>query len=437
MNKKGFTLAELMAVIIVIGIIALVSVPAVISSIKSNNVDSYNSLINDIVLSAETYASNAGGNLVQISVETLQNVGYLSRNLVNPIDNSSVNGCVYMAMGKGVYKEEECKTVITGLESDNICNYALGTSWPYEYSASDLYYTFNVPCSGNYKIELWGAQGGGTSAKPGGLGGYTSGIIDLKRNSNLYLYVGSEGGHNASVTNIGGYNGGGYSGNNNGSHSYGGGGATDVRLKSGNWNDFESLKSRIMVAAGGGGNTSTTSYTTVPGAAGGLIGYDAVGNWYQNNAPTGATQIEPGTSYGEADRIGAFGYARQSLTGGWGGGGGSGYFGGATGHGHAGAAGSSYISGHAGSLAITSTSTTNLIEQRTGATGGACSPGTSDIVCSYHYSDYIFHDTVMIDGAGYNWTTSKGAYVGQIQPNHTTVAGHNGNGYARITLISF
>lgn len=30
-----------------------------------------------------------------------------------------------------------------------------------------------------------------------------------------------------------------------------GGGATDIRLVSGEWNDFESLKSRIMVAGGG------------------------------------------------------------------------------------------------------------------------------------------------------------------------------------------
>ncbi len=41
----------------------------------------------------------------------------------------------------------------------------------------------------------------------------------------------------------------------------------------------------------------------------------------------------------------------------------------------------------------------------------------------------------MIDGAGYNWTTVKGDYVGQPQPDGTITTGHSGNGYARITYI--
>ena len=97
--------------------------------------------------------------------------------------------------------------------------------------------------SGWYKIELWGAAGGGTN---GGKGAYVSGMIYLEANDHLYFYVGEKG--NKAAT----FNGGG-AGSSTDSRYYAGGGATDVRLVSGSWDDAESLNSRIMVAAGGGG----------------------------------------------------------------------------------------------------------------------------------------------------------------------------------------
>ena len=39
MNKKGFTLTELIAILVVISIRALIAVPAVVNSIKNNNHD--------------------------------------------------------------------------------------------------------------------------------------------------------------------------------------------------------------------------------------------------------------------------------------------------------------------------------------------------------------------------------------------------------------
>lgn len=92
---------------------------------------------------------------------------------------------------------------------------------------------FIVPDAGWYKIELWGASGG-TGANAG-RGSYTSGIIFLEDNDYLYFYLGAQGGANDTF--------------NSGST---GGGASDVRLISGEWNDPQSLDSRIMVAGGGG-----------------------------------------------------------------------------------------------------------------------------------------------------------------------------------------
>ncbi len=209
--------------------------------------------------------------------------------------------------------------------------------------------TFEVPENGLYLFEAWGAQGGTRNTYIGGKGGYTSGQINLKKGTKIYIYVGGQGGSKSSVTNVGGWNGGGYSGNNGGAQSYGGGGATDFRLVGGTWNNSESLKSRIMVAAGGGGASSGS--TTAGGAAGGLVGYRGTSSHSTYNEAiynnTGGTQTFTGVSYQNA-RGGYFGYAIQSFTGGWGGGGGGGYYGGTNGHGTTGAGGSSYISGYLG-----------------------------------------------------------------------------------------
>lgn len=302
------------------------------------------------------------------------------------------------------------------------------TDFDYDYTGSVQ--TFTAPVSGTYKVELWGAQGGG---EKGGMGGYTSGLITLVKGEKLFVNVGQKGPANATTTNVGGYNGGGYSGNNSGAKSYGGGGATDVRLVAGSWNDAKSLNSRIMVAAGGAGTTSVL--TTLAGGGGGLIGINGTSSDATFNTsaylPIGSNQTGVGFAYETTKRQGAFGYAIQSNTTGWGGGGGGGYYGGSNGHGTTGSGGSSYISGHTGSVAIIS-------ESDTTAKSG-CTTGTSNNSCSIHYSGKMFTNTIMVDGQGYNWTNEKGEQVQMPSPSgvvYATGEGHSGNGYAKIALVT-
>ena len=106
------------------------------------------------------------------------------------------------------------------------------TSTTFRYISTEQSYRIPSDEGGWYRIELWGASGAG------GLGAYTSGIIELKADDYLYFNIGKAGNH---------------------------GGSTDVRIvpksKAGSDN------SRIMVAAGGG---------SVTGANGGtLAGYNA------------------------------------------------------------------------------------------------------------------------------------------------------------------
>ena len=130
---------------------------------------------------------------------------------------------------------------------------------------------FTAPIKGTYKIEAWGASGGDVTINDttyqGWLGGYTSGTINLEKNQKLYIYVGG-----STSSYEGGYNGGAKAGTITDGEYTGGGGATDIRIVHGNWNDFNSLKSRIMVAAGGAGTGKYLNSSLIGGAAGGLIG---------------------------------------------------------------------------------------------------------------------------------------------------------------------
>ena len=112
---------------------------------------------------------------------------------------------------------------------------------------------------GHYLIDCYGASGGSVS-NIGGRGAHVSAHAIIYSTQTFYLYIGSKGSNQNFKTAPGGFNGGGSGGAGlyvNESYTYtsggGGGGATDLRLNPGEWNDPESLKSRVLVAAGGGG----------------------------------------------------------------------------------------------------------------------------------------------------------------------------------------
>lgn len=301
--------------------------------------------------------------------------------------------------------------------------------WDFTYTGSAQ--TFTVPMNGTYKIELWGAQGAkADSGEDGGRGGYTSGQISLTKGMNLFVYVGNQG-----TTKINAWNGGGVCHQHNSSYcGSSGGGATDVRLTEGVWDNAASLKSRIMVAGGGGG-AGAREYFTTPGAGGGLNGYDSAGvNSWQPSL--GATQVAGGynlytTSSYIDDTYGSFGMAPQVDNNTCcGAGGGSGWYGGGGGCGSSAGGGSSYISGHTGCVAITS------LADSTPKSG--CTTGTTNKSCSLSPTGYSFTDTVMIDGLGYSWTNTKGSLQAMPNPAGGAYAhgtGHTGNGYARITYL--
>ena len=292
---------------------------------------------------------------------------------------------------------------------------------------------FTVPINGTYKIEAWGASGSDT-----GYGAYTVGVIELFKEDILYVYIGGK-----PNNGNGGWNGGGAG--KSGSSTSSGGGSTDLRLVNNEWNNTAGLKSRLIVAAGGGGN----SHGGFGAPGGGLTGYDGIPT--TDSSYTGANAFGFGGSQTAGGKAGQHSWNCSAPTDGkfgiggngnseYGGGAGGGYYGGG-GSGVSslsrggGASGSSYISGHTGCVAIESSTSTT---PSTGTNGASCTTGTSDKLCSVHYSGKVFTDTVMIDGAGYAWTNTKGSLQQMPNPSggyYASGVGHSGNGYARITYL--
>lgn len=166
---------------------------------------------------------------------------------------------------------------------------------------------------GKYKLECWGACG----SKPSTLlnwskGGYSYGELTLKKETILYVYTGER---SLRVDNTGTFNGG-------GGGNIKGGGGTDIRLIDGEWDNQQSLLSRILVAGGGGAVRVNFAH----GNGGGLEGARGIGE--TGTYSPGGTQYNGGIGV-NSDCSGTFGggggyYNSTIATGG-----GGGWFGGA------------------------------------------------------------------------------------------------------------
>lgn len=228
------------------------------------------------------------------------------------------------------------------IEDDNFYgDLKISTTMKFNYAFNEGSQEFKAPLDGKYRIELWGAKGNyykNTNGINSGDGAYTAGTITLEKEKKLYINIGknSTDGNEWYQQSIGGGGAGGGcvkadngdcliydpSNSNYQNYHYGasGGGATDIRLIDGSWNDEHGLNSRIMVAAGGGGSLYKTGSgvfkegcSGTGGAGGGLVGYPGQIAYLTNNYeifsneqkqisdaiisryPTGGTQTTGGT----------------------------------------------------------------------------------------------------------------------------------------------
>ena len=108
----------------------------------------------------------------------------------------------------------------TGTKKEIISTTTATSTEIFDYSYTGSVQTVTLP-AGEYKLEVWGAQGGDNSSQTtvytGGKGGYSVGYITLTSDKIIYIYVGgkgkcSNGWSQSTNTSYGGYNGGGYAG---------------------------------------------------------------------------------------------------------------------------------------------------------------------------------------------------------------------------------
>lgn len=93
MKKRGFTLIELLGILAIIGLILVIAVPSLTSSIEKSRENKYKNLIKSIILSATNYVETnfdrypqleAAGNKVTIELQELVDRGYLKDPIVDP-----------------------------------------------------------------------------------------------------------------------------------------------------------------------------------------------------------------------------------------------------------------------------------------------------------------------------------------------------------------
>jgi len=286
--------------------------------------------------------------------------------------------------------------------------------------------------SGKYKLEVWGAKGGGgkncsydynSSNGLGGLGGYSYGTMTMIAGTTYYVTVGGEGetpvNANSSIVGAGGaggFNGGGAGaaaakvGTSGLSRSGGGGGASDISLSgtdgSDDWNTTAHLYSRIIVAGGGGSATWSNAPYTHGGYGGGENGGDGVTFGSSTAAGKGGTPTAGGAGGDNAGSFGKGGDAVQPTSYNAAGAGGGGWYGG--GSGTKDSAGGTHCTGGGGSGYVYTSST-------------AANYPSGCLLDNSHYLE----DAATIAGN----TTFK-------SPSGTDETGHSGNGYARISWVS-
>ena len=95
MNKKGFTLVELLAVLVVLGVVAVVCYPIVTKTINNSKVDLSVEQKNRVINAAKNYvAANIVGDSECVTVAQLQSSGYLESGEIKDPAGGTLNGGV-------------------------------------------------------------------------------------------------------------------------------------------------------------------------------------------------------------------------------------------------------------------------------------------------------------------------------------------------------
>ena len=104
MNKKGFTLIELIGVMIIISILTILVIPTIVKVLKDNKNKLYYTQVDLIENAARLWGSDndeklSKSEVTYLSVDKLLSEGYIeSDDVVDPRNtNENLKGCVYVS----------------------------------------------------------------------------------------------------------------------------------------------------------------------------------------------------------------------------------------------------------------------------------------------------------------------------------------------------
>ena len=134
-NKKGFTLAELLGVIVILLLLILIVTPIFIKYTKKASNSVYDVQINTIKSSARAWAEDEknikllptiNDECIEVSLEKLKELGYLDYNIKNPKTNEKFDDNLTVI----IRKEGDTLTYNFNEDGTQVCNTVITTDYP-------------------------------------------------------------------------------------------------------------------------------------------------------------------------------------------------------------------------------------------------------------------------------------------------------------------
>ncbi len=152
--KKGFTLAELMGVIVILGIIATIVTLAIDNNIKSSRYKTCQVQEKNIIEGAKAWSVDNGTKLPNLSkptvnvslVNELQANGYVEEGLVSPMTQKAYTSGTYVKIFVSTTPVETCYTHNKGqANEETVCEEVAPTGKDYQYEV--VYGSTSEKCS--------------------------------------------------------------------------------------------------------------------------------------------------------------------------------------------------------------------------------------------------------------------------------------------------
>ncbi|MCR5483562.1 MAG: prepilin-type N-terminal cleavage/methylation domain-containing protein [Bacilli bacterium] len=330
MKNKGFTLVELLAVIVILAIIMIIAIPAVLNIMQTAGLKTFEEFtlksINETekkIVSNSLIGETTGDQCEIYNIKNdlgLSNTGSFDGYILAKKNDDKYEYIItmwsdrymlrpYNFTNKTNYKSES-KDLTDSIENinendknlltaSNLCGFGcnrckvneevieatcfFSENYSFDFNYNGGEQSFVATCNGKYRLEVWGASGGVNigNSSDFGKGGYSVGSINLDAGTKLYINVGGAG-NDSNKDNqplkkgTGGYNGGGSGGAGckKSDELYftsgaGGGGATHIATVSG------LLKSLEMYKDTAGENSSNEILIVAGGGGGYSMGLQA------------------------------------------------------------------------------------------------------------------------------------------------------------------